>query len=291
STGQPKGVMIQHAALCDLCHTQSDIFQINKSSRVLQFASLSFDASVFEIFIALISGAPLVLGTKETLRIGENLVHLLRTEKISHVTLPPVALEVMKEEEFDDLKVVISAGSACSKELAEAWSKKCTFINAYGPTETTVCATTKVYLEDNVISIGRPIANTRAYILDAQQQLVPIGAEGELYIGGNGLARGYLNMKEKTLERFKILSVKEGHEERLYRTGDAVRYLANGEIEYIGRIDNQVKIRGYRIELGEVEAVLSRHPSIQQASVVAKMFREGDLQLVGYVVGDLSRAE
>src|SRR5205085_11541901 len=171
------------------------------------------------------------------------------------------------------LRTVIAAGEACRESVVEAWSLGRTLINAYGPTETTVCASLTECKPGRCISIGRPIWNTQIYVLDEEMELVPVGVKGELYIAGAGLARGYVNRPDLTAERF-VPNPFGPPGSRLYRTGDVARYLADGNLEYLGRTDHQVKIRGFRIELGEIEATLMTHAAVREAVVVV---REGRL--------------
>jgi amino acid adenylation domain-containing protein len=290
STGRPKGVMVEHKGLCNLAQAQIQTFGLTSDSRILQFASFSFDASIWEIVMALSSGGTLYLGTKDSILPGKPLIDKLRNYSITHITLPPSALAVMPMEELPTLQTIIVAGEACSAELIEQWSIGRNFFNAYGPTETTVCATiAKCTLEDEKISIGKAIANTQVYILDENLQPVPVGVPGELHIGGVGLARGYLNRPELTQEKFisNPFGGSRGrtqHSALLYKTGDLARYLPNGNIEYLGRIDNQVKIRGFRIELGEIEAALSQHDDVQTSCVIAREETLGSKRLIAYVV-------
>ncbi|MBD2521589.1 non-ribosomal peptide synthetase [Nostoc sp. FACHB-133] len=301
STGTPKAVLIQHQGVCNLVQAQIKLFDVKQNSRVLQFASFSFDASVWEIFMALCSGGSLYLGTQDSLRPGIDLIQFLRKQSITQVTLPPTALAALPIAELPNLQTLIVAGEACNPKLIAEWSKGRRFFNAYGPTESTVCATVAEYTGDTQLTIGRAIANTQVYILDNHQQPVPIGTPGELYIGGDGLARGYLNRPELTKERFisnpfqKSRGAGEqgsrgekedqsSNSERLYKTGDLARFLPDGNIEFLGRIDHQVKIRGFRIELGEIEALLSQHPDVQQAVVITREDIPGDKRLVAYIV-------
>ncbi|MGA9381124.1 MAG: amino acid adenylation domain-containing protein, partial [Phormidium sp.] len=287
STGKPKGVMVEHQGLCNLAIAQIQTFGLNSDSRVLQFASFSFDASIWEVLMAFGSGATLYLGSKETLMPGEPLIKQLRDDQITHVTLPPSALAVLPTEELPALSTLIVAGEACAIELMQQWSVGRKFYNAYGPTEASVCATIAQCADhDPKISIGRPIVNTQIYILDQYLQPLPIGVPGELHIGGAGLARGYLNARELTDEKFIPHPFNNQSNSRLYKTGDLARYLPDGNIEYLGRIDNQVKIRGFRIELGEIEAVLSQHPQIQTSVVIARVDNPGEKRLVAYLVSD-----
>jgi amino acid adenylation domain-containing protein len=265
STGEPKGVMVEHRGICNLVQAQSAAFEVEPGSRVLQFASMSFDACVSEVMVTLCSGASLHLGRR-----GE-MLDLLETSRITHVTLPPVVLEGL-EAGLEELRTLVVAGEACSESVVKRWAAGRTFINAYGPTEATVCAS--LYRcrpdEDGAPSIGRPIANTRIYILDEHRRPVPVGVEGEIYIGGVGVARGYLNRPQLTAERFVEDPFSSDPKSRLYKTGDVGRWRADGNIDYIGRNDHQVKIRGYRIELGEIEARLLEHARVREAAVLAR---------------------
>jgi len=285
STGKPKGVMVEHRGLYNLALEQIQAFGVQSNHRVLQFASFSFDACISEILMTLGSGATLYLTTKDAIMPGTPLVESLRNYGITHVTLPPSALTVLPNEELPNLQTIIVAGEACSSELIKQWSVGRNFFNAYGPTEASVCATiAKCNPEDEKVTIGRPIANTQIYILDSHLQPVPAGVLGEIHIGGVGLARGYLNQGELTQEKFISNLFSDKPHSRLYKTGDLARYLPDGNIEYLGRIDNQVKIRGFRIELGEIENVLTQHPLVQEGIVVAKVDKTGDKQLVAYLV-------
>ncbi|WP_375492692.1 amino acid adenylation domain-containing protein [uncultured Nostoc sp.] len=285
STGRPKGVMVEHRGLCNLAQAQIQTFGVDYDSRILQFASLSFDASISEVVMALGSGATLYLGTKDSLMPGMPLIEQLRDRGITHITLPPSVLAVLPTEELPALQTMIVAGEACSVELKKKWSAGRNFFNAYGPTEASVCTTiAKCTVEDEKISIGRAIANTQVYILDENLQPVPVGVPGELHIGGAGLARGYLNRLELTQEKFISHPFSNEPHSRLYKTGDLARYLPDGNIEYLGRIDNQVKVRGFRIELGEIEAALSQHPSVHSAIVTARVDTPGEQRLVAYIV-------
>ncbi|MEH1780418.1 MAG: amino acid adenylation domain-containing protein [Nostoc sp.] len=285
STGKPKGVMVEHRGLYNLAQAQIKTFDVHSDNRVLQFASLSFDACISEILMTLGSGATLYLGTKDSIMPGTPLIERLRDYGITHVTLPPSALAVLPTEELPNLQTIIVAGEACSPELIKQWSVGRNFFNAYGPTEASVCATVaKCNPDDEKITIGRPIANTQIYILDSHEKPVPIGVPGELHIGGAGLARGYLNRLELTQEKFISHPFSNEAHSRLYKTGDLARYLPDGNIEYLGRIDNQVKVRGFRIELGEIEAALSQHPSVHSVIVTARVDTPGEQRLVAYIV-------
>jgi len=286
STGKPKGVLIAHQGLYNLAQAQIKLFQVQSDSRILQFASLSFDASISEMVMSLCSGAQLCLAKSDDLLPGHTLMQLLRQHAITHLTLPPTALSVLPREEELDLQCLIVAGESCSPELVAGWSKGRRFFNAYGPTEATVCATTfenSAKYQDK-LPIGSPIANTQIYILDNHHMPVPIGIPGELHIGGAGVARGYLNRPELIVEKFINNPFSKEQNSRLYKTGDLARYLPDGNIEYLGRIDNQVKIRGFRIELGEIEAVLAQYPDVRENAVIVHEISQTDKRLVAYFV-------
>ncbi|MDF5727434.1 MAG: non-ribosomal peptide synthase/polyketide synthase, partial [Rhizonema sp. PD38] len=290
STGKPKGVMVEHRGLVNLAQAQIQTFGVHFSSRVLQFASFSFDACIWEVIMALRTGATLYLGTKDSIMPGRPLMERSRDYGITHVTLPPSALAVLPTEELPKLQTIIVAGETCPAELIKLWSVGRNFFNAYGPTEASVCATTaKCTPEDNKVTIGRPIANAQIYILDSQLQPVPIGVPGELHIGGVGVARGYLHQRELTQQKFISNPFNDKPDSRLYKTGDLARYLPDGNIEYLGRIDNQLKIRGFRIELGEIEAILSHHPGVRENVVVAREDIPGEKRLVAYFVPQLEQ--
>jgi amino acid adenylation domain-containing protein len=288
STGRPKGTMLRHRGLCNLTDVQRRAFGIRGEggSRILQFSPLSFDASVWETFMALRNGATLCLARQETLASGRDLVQLMADEEVTNATLPPSVLSVLPKEALPDLETVISAGEACTAELVARWAPGRQFVNAYGPTETTVCASMHVCDENDPDSppIGHPIDNTQLYVLDQTLQPVPIGTPGELVVGGVSLARGYLGRPELTAESFIPDSFSGERGARLYRTGDLVRYRPGGTVEYLGRIDHQVKVRGFRIELGEIESVLDRHAHVQDSVVVAREDVPGDRRIVAYLV-------
>ena len=286
STGRPKGVVVTHAGLCNLTRAQRQTFDPQPSDRVLQFASLSFDASIFEIVMALCTGASLWLASREELMPGPGLVELLERCRITNATLTPSALGAMPDAELPSLRTLIVAGEPCPAEAVARWGGTRRFFNAYGPTEATVWATVKECVAgEEQPTIGRTVVNAQAYILDRQWQPVPVGVAGELYLGGAGLARGYLNRPDLTAERFIPHPFATEPGARLYRTGDVARFLPDGEMEFLGRSDEQVKVRGFRIELGEVESALREHAQVGECVVVARA-TDGVQQLVGYVVVD-----
>ena len=276
STGQPKGVLIEHRGLNHLIQAQKAVFNIQPHHRILQFASLSFDASIFEIVMALATGATLYLGSKETRLPGQNLIQFLQQNAITHVTLPPAVLSVLPKAHLRTLQTIIAAGEPCSAEIVQQWGVNRRFFNAYGPTEATVWSTVaEITNAKSMPPIGRPIPNTEIYILDPYLQPVPVGISGEIYIGGENLARGYLNRPNLTAESFINYQGK-----LVYKTGDLGRYRSDGNIGYMSRIDQQVKIRGFRIELTEIEAILRQHPTVKNVVVIA----DKNQQLIAYLV-------
>ena len=296
STGKPKGVLVTHRGIPNLAEAQIETFNLKPDSRCLQFASFSFDASVSEVTTTLLAGATLVLAPQRNMMPGPALIHLLRDKEISVITLPPSALAVMSPDELSGVKTIVSAGEACSAEVVARWAPGRRFVNAYGPTEATVC-TTMIILEDGKETppIGRPINNFQTVVLDANQQPLPVGIPGELYIGSNvALARGYLNRPELTAERFVELRIKSFElaldhllspvNRKFYRSGDLVKWLPDGSLAFLGRVDHQVKVRGFRIELGEIETALREHTAVQEALVLAREDSPGDKRLVAYLL-------
>jgi amino acid adenylation domain-containing protein len=289
STGRPKGVLVAHRGLCNLAKAQIEIFDVHLSSRVLQFVSLSFDVATSDWVITLCSGATLYIASNNALLAGFGLIEVLRDRAITHMGLPIAALGALPLEELPTLGTIMVGGEAVSPDLVAKWSSGRRFFNAYGATESTITATIAECSDSSESPpIGRPIANIQVYILDAQLQPVPIGIPGELYIGGAGLARGYLNRPELTAERFILNPFSDEPSSRLYKTGDLARYLSDGNIEFLGRIDQQVKIRGFRIELGEIEAVLSQHPDVRDSVVIKREDASGNQRLVAYIVSNLT---
>ncbi|MCC5635071.1 amino acid adenylation domain-containing protein [Nostoc sp. CHAB 5844] len=296
STGQPKGVMVQHQSLVSFTQTIKGEYEITKSERILQFASISFDVAGEEIYPCLTSGATLVLRTDEMLASVSAFLQKCQDGKLTIINIPTAYWhQWMAELEITDLvipeclRLVIIGGEQAHLEKVAIWQKKINnlqLINAYGLTETTVTST--IYkLSVNIsqsVPIGRAIANVKTYVLDQHRQLVAIGVTGELYIGGANLAKGYLNRSDLTEEKFILNPFEKAESSRLYKTGDLVRYLPDGNIEFLGRIDDQVKIRGFRIEIGEIEAVLTQHPQVQQTAVIVREDQPGNKRLVAYVV-------
>ncbi|MDZ7959079.1 MAG: amino acid adenylation domain-containing protein [Aulosira sp. DedQUE10] len=292
STGKPKGVQITHRNLVHSTYARLSYYQ-EPVSRFLLLSSFAFDSSVAGIFWTLCCGGTLVLPAEGLQREVTRLVDLINQHRISHLLSLPslyaLILQQAKPEQLTALNTIIVAGETCSNELVQRHQEylpQAYLYNEYGPTEGTVWST--VYhchsQELTRVPIGRPIANTQIYILDSKLQLVPIGVPGEIYIGGDGLAVGYLHQPELTAEKFITNPFNNEPTARLYKTGDLAQYLANGNIEFLGRIDHQVKIRGYRIELGEIEFVLSQHPEVEEAIVIAREDEPGNQRLVAYIL-------
>jgi amino acid adenylation domain-containing protein len=285
STGSPKGVMIAHRSAVALVAWARGTFAPNELAGVLATTSICFDLSVFELFVPLSAGGMAILANDAL-----GLPSLPAAQEVTLVnTVPSVAAELLRLGALPlSARTVNLAGEALPKPLAEALYRRGTvarLFNLYGPTEDTTYSTYALVKPDvaGAPPIGRPIANTRIYIVDRRGRPVPAGVPGELCIGGVGLARGYLNRPELTAERF-VPDPFGPPGARLYRTGDLARYRPDGEIEYLGRLDHQVKIRGFRVEPGEVEAALRQHPAVREAAVVAREDAPGDRRLVAYVV-------
>ncbi|HEU4556219.1 MAG TPA: amino acid adenylation domain-containing protein, partial [Longimicrobium sp.] len=286
STGRPKGVLVPHRGVCNVAVAQQRAFGVGPDGRVLQFASLSFDAAASELFMALVSGAALCVAPREELLPGPGLLALLRRHAVTMVTLPPSALAALPVEDLPALRTLTVAGEALPAELAARWGARHRLLNLYGPTEATIWSTGAECTDPaRKPDIGGPIANVRAYVLDAGAEPLPVGVPGELYVGGAGVARGYLGRPGLTAERFVPDPFGREPGARLYRTGDVCRWLPKGRLEFLGRTDHQVKVRGFRIELGEVEARLREHPDVREAVVLAREDVPGERRLVAYWVG------
>ncbi len=287
STGRPKGVVVEHRQAVNLVAGQLAYWQLGGDDRVLQFSSLSFDVSVLEIFTALAAGATLVLTRLATKLSPPRLGALMRDRRVSFACLSPAVLGLLADQDFPELRVLISAGEELRSESARRWLRPgLRLCNGYGPTEATVLAAfTEIDADLLPPPIGRPPANYRAYVLDSRLNPVPPGVVGQLHIGGAGVARGYLNRPELTAERFVADPFSADPRARLYRTGDLVKRLPDGNLSYVGRIDGQLKIRGQRVELGEIESALGRLPGVRHAVVIATEDGTADRDLIGYVCG------
>ncbi|RST18361.1 amino acid adenylation domain-containing protein, partial [Streptomyces sp. WAC04770] len=288
STGTPKGVVVTHTGLPALARTLTDAFATGPGSRVLQFASLSFDTSVWEIVMALLSGAALEIVPAER-RLGEPLAHFLAEHRVTHLTVPPAVLAALPEDAVAPGTTLIVAGEACTPALVRTWAGRTRMFNSYGPTETTVDATLWRCTPDGLrddnspVPVGTAVAETAVYVLDAALRPVPPGTPGELYVAGSGLAQGYAGRPGLTAGRF-VANPYGPPGSRMYRTGDLARWRGDGELEYLGRADHQVKLRGFRIELGEIESALTALPGVRQAAAVLREDRPGSRLLAGYVV-------
>jgi amino acid adenylation domain-containing protein len=274
SSGRSKGVLLERRGLADMAKAHIRLFSIDQSSRVLQFSSLCFDASVSEIFMTLCGGGTLCMAEAHQLIPGQELLSLLEQREITNVLLPPSALAILPQRPLPKLRTLISGGERCHRDLVRRWGKGRAFFNAYGPTEGTVTATIHRCVEsdegDPPIGIARD--NVNLYVLDDARAAVADLEIGELYIGGTGIARGYLNQPELTTQHFSTDPfAKTGG--RMYRTGDLVRRRTDGALEFVGRTDHQVKVRGFRVELGEIESCLVQHPQVRQ--VAAKLCEFG----------------
>nr|WP_206326547.1 non-ribosomal peptide synthetase [Streptomyces sp. N502] len=288
STGRPKGVVLAHSGVAKLVATQSERFGIGPHSRVLQFASPSFDVAFWDLCLGLLSGGRLVVVPAERRVPGAPLADYANAHGITFMILPPALLAALPDDvRLPPAATLLAGTERVSPELVGRYARGRMMFNAYGPTEATTNSTLGLCDPDipagSIVPIGVPDPGTRAYVLDALLRPVPAGVTGELYLGGAGLARGYLGRPDLTAERF-VADPFGAPGERLYRTGDLVRWKADGRLEFLGRADTQVKIRGFRIEPGEIESVLRGHPAVDQVTVVAREDRPGDRRLAAYVV-------
>lgn len=301
STGNPKGVMIEQRSLVNFTFAAAAAYMIGPADRVLQFASLSFDISVEEIYPALTCGATIVLRTDEMISSARDFIHFCKEWRTTILDLPTAywhelteALNTVDLKLPEAVRLVIIGGEKAAFDRVRTWHKQVgkgvRLVNTYGPTETTVAVTICDLRADdqelklNRVPIGRPFANATAYVLNESLRPVPIGAPGELYIGGPGVARGYVNRYELTAEKFILDPFGDDREARLYKTGDLVRYRPDGKIEFLGRVDNQIKIRGFRVELEEIELALRSQPGVSDCVVVLHEESDGDKRLFAYVV-------
>jgi amino acid adenylation domain-containing protein len=293
STGNPKGVMIPHGAITNHMLWMQETFPLNETDRVLQKTPISFDASVWECYAPLIVGARCVMARPGGHQDGGYLAKLIGEQEITALKVVPSLLRMLLDEpalsDATSIRRVFCGGEALTIDLQQKFHARLTAAlwNLYGPTETTIDVTVfecKRDASSDAVPIGRPIANTEVYILDSELKPTSIGVAGELYVGGASLARGYLNRPDLTAEKFICNPFSNDPDARLYGTGDWVRYRSDGNIMYLGRIDNQVKIRGFRIELGEIEAVLNQYPGLRETLVTVREEVPGDKRLVAYIV-------
>ncbi len=293
STGKPKGVMNTHHGILNRLLWMQEAYQLNASDRVLQKTPFSFDVSVWEFFWPLMFGARLVVARPEGHRDNDYLVQIIKEQQITTIHFVPSMLRLFLEtrdvEKCKSLRRVVCSGEAFSVDIQNRFFSRldAKLYNLYGPTEAAVdvtCWESRRASDLRTVPIGRPIANTRIYILDRYMQPVPVGVSGELYIGGVQVARGYINRQDLTVEKFIPDPFSDNPKARLYKTGDLVRYLPDGNIVYLGRIDYQVKVRGFRVEPGEIESVLGQHPAVREAVVLAREDVPDDKRLVAYIV-------
>lgn len=282
STGRPKGVCVEHGNMLRLADGYVRLLNMTDKDRFLQFASLSFDASIMEIFCTVIRGGSLVVGGRDVLQPGEAMLDFMEKHKVNLIFMPPSAAAVLPYRALPDLRVMLTGGEVCSADLVEKWGKDRTFVNIYGPTEVTVVTTNSFPKPGSgKPTIGKPMPGEREYVLDRFQRPLPAGVAGELCIGGSGVSRGYLGRPGLTAARFVPDPFSDQPGARMYRSGDLVRWNHEGELDFLGRIDHQVKIRGFRIELGEIEAALKEREEVEQAVVLVHE-AAGDQRIVAY---------
>jgi amino acid adenylation domain-containing protein len=289
STGKPKGVQVSHQSILNCLCAIGESVALTAKDVFFAFTTMSFDIAALELYLPLITGATLVLLSRDEVLDAKLLLDRLKECGATAMQATPSAWKLLIDAGWKGKRgfKILCGGEMLSRELADQLLQGGARLwNLYGPTETTIWSTiTEVQPGEDSVPIGRPIANTEIYILDAHLQPMPIGVHGELYIGGDGLARGYLNRPELTAERFVLNPFSDQPDSRLYRTGDLARYRPDGNIEFLGRLDNQVKIRGHRVELGEIEATLNQHPGIKESVVVARpRDSSGEKELLGYIV-------
>ena len=287
TTGLPKGVLIPHRSICHLARAEQALFRATPQDRVVQGFSVAFDASLEEMWLAWAAGATLVPVPEDTMKTPDALPGFLAENQVTVFSTVPTLLSLL-DAAVPSLRLLILGGEVCPPELLAKWaSRQCRVVNTYGPTEATVVATAVDFVPGHKLTIGRPIAGYEALLLDHLGQLVPLGAAGELCIGGPALAAGYLHRPELTAAKFNtVAGLATGFSGRLYRTGDLARFEPDGNIDFLGRIDTQVKIRGFRVELAEIESLLLQWPGIRNAAVALKGGADGVQSLIAYLILD-----
>ncbi|VBN00878.1 thiotemplate mechanism natural product synthetase [Burkholderia pseudomallei] len=291
STGRPKGVAVSHASVCHNVRAMAEIMRIGPQSRMAQYVSPVFDVVLGEIFPALAAGAAIVFAERRRPLPGQALVDWLDAQRVSHVWIVPSALAMVPEAALPALEVLIVAGEACPRELAQRWAAGRRLLNGYGPTEAAIVVSLTDYHAQRERLILRPMGGARLHVLDEALRPAAAGAAGELFIGGACVAQGYLGQPARTAQAFVADPFDAEPGARMYRTGDVVRRLDDGAIQFIGRVDRQVKIRGFRIELDAVRAALMEVPGVQAAEALAQPDASGQPLLVGYVVARRAKAE
>ncbi len=264
TTGVPKGVKVTHSGISDVVNEQEKLFKVSNTDKVSFFASVCFDASVFDILMAIGHGAELSFDTRENMGTGIRLHRFLKERKISVTTLPSSVLASMENIELDSLRVIVTAGEPCTAEVKNTWCKGHDFFNAYGVTEATIWNTTSKCTEDKPVLIGKAVSGNKLLVVNNDNNICPQGCAGELLIGGRVIAAGYIGLEEENNKKFITI-----RGERFYKSGDIVRRTVSGELEYVGRVDNQIKIHGFRIEIEEIEKVIQNQPGVKNAIVVA----------------------
>ena len=287
STGRPKGILLAHRGLVNMIEASNRSLNLKPGDRLLQFAALGFDASVWEIFMALTSGATLVILGASDRFLAAALYKILEEREVTVALLPPSLMAVMPPEGLTKLRAVISVGERLTSEVARRWSVGRRLLNGYGPAEATITASMFEAAADAEYPllgppIGRPLQNVHLYVLAPDLSPVPVGQTGEIFVGGLGVARGYLNRPEMDREKFIPDPFAGEAGARMYRTGDSGRLLPDGNFEFLGRLDRQIKLMGYRVELEEVEAALRCHPDVSEAAVLVREDRPGRPRLVAF---------
>lgn len=284
STGKPRGVLLEHAGVLNAIDGHIKVMQLNQDEKILQFSSVAFDASVAEIFIALCNGGSVCMADRDTLLDPHKLTEFARRNWITVAILTPSMLKVLDTEVLSSVRHLLSVGEVCAPFVAERWMQGRRFYNGYGPTEASICASIFA-VQDPVgeaVAIGKPLPGVTTLVLDEKQNLVKPGKIGELYIGGEGVARGYLNDSQLTKKKFVPVRLRPGQQERFYRSGDLVRQDSSGEMFFCGRVDHQVKIRGQRIEIQEIENAITAIGGVLNCTVIAKPDHQGQQQLLAY---------